>query len=198
MKKKVVSLVLVISLLGAVGFGCYPKEGISEIEKQIAGLEAQIADLEEEIAGHEADKEAVYQKGVEDTEERLAPEIEQLEAELYSLRDPSFDELISFIRSDHTDRETHESHSTYTYGFLKKAKEAGIQGYPAVVRLTRRHLIIAVFKTTDTGDEWTFVVPATDQVVKLSERRIYSQLNESNPFGFAGDDLIKEIMIYDF
>lgn len=187
---KIVSIVSAILLVGLLLPGCFTAR-IDELEAQKADLEGQVAVKDARIAELEEDLEDRDSQIVE-----LEDQAAELEVALAKIpQDPSYDELMTFLRQDCTERGWYQSHATYTQLFLERAKKKGIRGYPvAVLLITNRILMFAGFETTDKG--WIYILPAIDRKVELEKGKSYRQLNGSSPFGH-GDDTIVEIMIFD-
>jgi uncharacterized coiled-coil protein SlyX len=122
----------------------------------------------------------------------LEAKVAELEARL-AAKNPSYNDLMGFLAEDKTEDTKYQSHVSYTFQFLKNAKERGIRGYPVVVLIPQRVLVFAGFETTDQG--WIYILPAIDKEVKLEKGKSYRELNGHSPFG-TGDDLIQEIFVF--
>lgn len=159
------------------------KKNWEEVEKPT--LEKQVAEKEDDLGDRD------------ETIEGLEAQVAELQAELAEAStNPNYNEIIKGILLQYkAKRESHQSHSQYTYQFLKMAKERGIKGYPVGVLIKpNRVLIFAAFETNDKG--WIYILAAQYREVQLEEGKSFRELNETSPFGSA-DDTILKIMIFD-
>lgn len=96
----------------------------------------------------------------------------------YNIRDPTYQEALSFIASDHTEQHQYGANYTcfdFTADFKANAFKAGYKcGFVYVEFLNASHAIVA-FNTTDHG--LIFMEPQFDNIVTLILGQLYSGIN---------------------
>jgi len=117
--------------------------------------------------GYESGFDDGYLKGVEDGAGRG-----------YTIRDPTFQEVLNFIRIDKTDRNKYSENYTcinFAADVKNNAFKAGYRCGLVYIRFPETAHTIVAFNTTDEGI--VFIEPQFDDIVILEIGKSYSKLN---------------------
>ena len=117
--------------------------------------------------GYESGFDDGYLKGVEDGAGRG-----------YTIRDPTFQEALNFIRMDKTDRNKYSENYTcinFAADVKNNAFKAGYKCGLVYIRFPETAHTIVAFNTTDEGI--VFIEPQFDDIVILEIGKSYSKLN---------------------
>lgn len=100
----------------------------------------------------------------------------------YNIRDPTYSEMLNFIASDQTDKNTYDEYTYYCYHFcndvLTNAFSQGLKGGFVYIEFTEGAHAAVCFDTVDKG--LVFVEPQSDELVNVAVGLNYEWVAEPN------------------
>lgn len=196
--KKIVML-MIIGLLLLVGCSI-PQEVQDELEKleQLRIEKEQWVKWEPELKQLRQEKENWEKIEKPDLEQQISDLETQLAEQVKPLKDPTHDELLTFLVVDQTDElwpPPLGGHLEMTFQLLKNAAEKGIRGFPVIVLAkSKQYWYFTGFRTTDRG--LVYILSSRDRAVRLEEGKDYRKINNLSPSKI--DSTIVKIWVFDF
>ncbi len=200
MKKRIVSIVLVVLVIGLIFPGCVPKTQLDECRTLMAEQAAQIEERDAQIDELEAQRVALNST-IEAKDARIA----ELEAELAKVpkapENPSYEELMDFLAKDQTDQKEWRykdyTAANFALDLRHNAKEEGIRA-ALVILLHPGHVFhfLNCFETTNR--DLVFIEPQLDFEVTVELGRSYSMQNEKlRPNKRYNDEIYQVIFVWE-
>jgi hypothetical protein len=136
----------------------------ASLETQVTALTTEVANLEAEvIVSYDEGYDAGYAQGTEDL----------IQTGYYSM-DPTYDEMIFFIESDHTDQNDYTPDYVcydFTADLISNAAQFGYRCGFVYIEFSISAHAIACFNTTDAG--LIFIEPQNDEIVDIAVDQHY-------------------------
>ncbi|MCW4021761.1 MAG: hypothetical protein NWF02_01170 [Candidatus Bathyarchaeota archaeon] len=152
----------------------------SELNDEVSVLESEVSNLQSQVSGLETDVTESYNQGYSEGyeaghDEGYVEGMDYVTENGFYLRDPTYDEAVSFIDSDLTDENEYSDDYVcydFTSDFNANAEEQGFRcGFVYMTFFDGAHAI-ACFNTVDEGI--IYVEPQTDEIVDLEVGQIYN------------------------
>ncbi len=183
-------LVLFISIVGLDGKLYSAKAELNLMRAELSRIEPELASAQEELAITESELEIAEEElkttreGLETTKEELAHlkiSYDGLVTEHgYTIKDPTYKEMMSFIMEDKTDEKQYATSDTFTFAMdvCNNAEEKGIRCAVALIRYRRLDDAIVAFNTIDEG--LIYIEPQSDELVEpeIGKRHIAGTILE--------------------
>lgn len=165
---------------------------VTVLETDKVALQALVSNLQLEITNLESEVTQSYNNGFEDGKSESPQKIV-----VDIVRDPTYLEVLEFIISDETDKNTYGDDyvcMNYVADFNNNAFNAGFRAGCVYIRFPERvHHGISCFNTVDEG--LIFVEPQTDEIVTLTVGEVYWNRSIYEP-PYYDDTIVHYVIIW--